>query len=298
MEKRKGGIFYSLFSSFNNINPWKTVDEETNLERTAGMDEFRTSNSWYLIKQLAISDFKVKYKNSVIGYLWSLLVPLLMLATLYVVFSIIMKLKVEHYQLFLLLGILLWNFFGDATRESMHSLKSKENLLKKINFSKRIIVLSSCLTSLFTLGLNMIVFFIFMVIFKVSFSWTILMFLFYLINLIFLVLGFSFGLSALNMKYRDISHIWEIFLIIGFWITPIIYPITQIDYKYIKFYLLNPMARIIDGSRDALIFHHVPNLFAFGTIKHLGITLLMCIGVFIIGYAIFKKRASHFAEEV
>lgn len=295
MREKKGGIFSGIVSRFSGMMPWKAMGI---LGSRVELDEkvLKKRQSIYLIRQLAISDFKVKYKNSVIGYLWSLLVPLLMLVTLYVVFSIIMDLEVEHYQLFLLLGILLWNFFSDATNESMSSLRSKENLLKKVNFSKRIIILSSCLTSLFTLGLNMVVFLVFMAIFGVGISWAALMFLFYLFNLVLLVLGFSFGLSALNMKYRDVSHIWEILLIIGFWITPIIYPITKVNPVYVKYYLLNPLARIIDGSREALIFHHVPAL-SFGAIKHFAITFFMCLGIFIVGYAIFKRRAPRFAEE-
>ena len=101
-----------------------------------------------LIWQLAWSEFKLRYKNSVLGYFWSLLEPLLMLTVLYYVFSHLMKMQIENYQLFLLLGIIIWNFLSRATSIGMNSIVGKPSLIKKIYFPRDIFVISSCLTAL------------------------------------------------------------------------------------------------------------------------------------------------------
>src|SRR3989344_5067537 len=132
-----------------------------------------------LIKEFAISDFKLKYKRSVLGYFWSLIKPLLMLATLYIVFSVFINLEIQNYPIFLLLGIILWNFFAEATSSSMSSVLAKANLIKKVSFSKSTVILASCLSAFLTLLINIAVFILFMVIFKISFSCTALLFPFY-----------------------------------------------------------------------------------------------------------------------
>src|SRR4030042_1454431 len=121
-------------------------------------------NYLYLIFVMAVTDFKVKYDNSALGYLWSLLKPLLMFGTLYLVFSVLVRWQVENYKLYLLLGIILWNFLAEVTLNSMVLLEGKASIIKKIYFPRWIIVIASSLTSLLTLLLNTIVFFIFFVI--------------------------------------------------------------------------------------------------------------------------------------
>ena len=118
-------------------------------------------NYLYLTLVMAITDFKIKYDNSVLGYLWSLLKPLLMFGTLYLVFSVFVRWDVENYRLYLLLGIILWNFLSEVTLNSMVLLEGKASIIKKIYFPRWIIVIASSLTSLLTLLLNIGVFFIF-----------------------------------------------------------------------------------------------------------------------------------------
>ncbi len=245
-----------------------------------------------IIKEFAIQDFKVKYKNSIIGYLWSLLNPLLMLVTLYIVFSFIIKLEVGHYQLFLLLGIIIWNFLSEATTTSMESIISKGELIKKINFPAYTIIISSCVASMITLALNLLVFFSFMAVFRIKLTFAALCSPIYLIELIILVIGLSFLLSGFYIKIRDLKYIWSFLLLIGFWITPIVYPETRIPLLFRKWYMLNPMSRIINGSRDALIYAFVPE------VKQILITSTICIAIFLIGVHFFKKLTPYLAEEV
>ena len=251
-----------------------------------------TKRYWRLVKELAINDFKLRYNNSVLGYLWSLLKPLMMFVTLYVVFSIFMRFPVENYQLFLLLGVILWNYISETTSQGMSSLLNKGSLIDKIKFPKEIIVVASNVTSLITLGLNLMIFFIFLFIIKPHFSLTAILFPLHLLELFILCLGLSFLLSSWYLKYRDLAHIWEIILTIGFWLTPIIYPLSLIPQKYHQLLYINPVARLIEDSRAALI--HL----TFPTVRHLFLTMLAVLVVFYIGYTVFNKRSKKFAEEL
>jgi lipopolysaccharide transport system permease protein len=247
---------------------------------------------WEIIKEFTIQDFKLKYKNSVIGYLWSLLNPLLMLVTLYFVFSFIMKLSVPYYQLFLLLGIILWNFISDATNASIDSLNSKGHLLRKIKFPPYTIVISACIVSAISLILNLLVFFIFMAIFKVKIGFAALLFPVYLIELMIFVLGISFVLCGVYVKLRDMKHIWNFLLLILFWISPSVYPENRIPIQYMRFYMLNPLSRLINGSRDSLIYSYLPEA------KQIIITSIVCFAVLLIGIKIFEKMTQKIAEEI
>ena len=249
-------------------------------------------NQISLIREFTLNNFKLKYKNSSVGYLWSVLTPLLMLATLYIVFSIIMKLDVPHYQLFLLIGIIFWNFLSEATTASMNSLLAHANIIKKMNFPNYVLVVSSCLSSFISLLLNLIIFFLFTLIFKVKLTAIAIILPFYLIELFILVLGISFFLSALYPKFRELSHIWSFLLLIGFWVTPIIYRETMVPGKYLRYYMLNPLARLINETRDILIYHYTPML------NQVLITLIICVLIFVLGFLFFRKKSPYFAEEI
>lgn len=245
-----------------------------------------------IIKEFTIQDFKLKYKNSVIGYLWSLLNPLLMLVTLYIVFSKVMHLDIEYYQLFLLLGIILWNFISDATNASIDSLASKGNLIRKVKFPAYTIVISACLVSLISLFLNLVVFSIFMIAFKVNVGISALLFPLYLFELAIFVCGISFFLCGVYVKFKDIKHIWNFLLLLLFWLSPIVYPESRIPIEYRRWYMLNPLARLINGLRDALIYSFVPEL------KQVLITSIICITVLLIGIKVFRKFTPEIAEEM
>jgi ABC-type polysaccharide/polyol phosphate export permease len=173
---------------------------------------------------MAITDFKIKYDNSVLGYLWSLLKPLLMFGTLYLVFSVFVRWNVENYKLHLLLGIMLWNFLAEVTLNSMVLLEGKASILKKIFFPRWIIVIASSLTSLLTLLLNIVVFFIFFIFSGAHFQHNMWFFPLFLAEFYVFVVGLTLLLCALYPKFRDVHHIWEVFAQLGFWATPIVYP--------------------------------------------------------------------------
>lgn len=251
-------------------------------------------NYFYLTLVMAITDFKIKYDNSALGYLWSLLKPLLMFGTLYLVFSLFVRWNVENYKLYLLLGIILWNFLAEVTLNSMVLLEGKAPILKKVCFPRWIIVIASSLTSLLTLVLNMIVFFIFFVLSGSQFSISIFMLALYLLELYVLVVGLALLLCALFPKFRDIHHIWEVFVQLGFWATPIIYPISIVPAKYHKWIFLNPVARIIQGCREALI----GPASEFTSFTNHVIIILVAACIFMTGLRLFNKLSTSFAEDL
>lgn len=246
----------------------------------------------YLIRELTITDFRLKYSNTILGFFWSLLNPLLTFAVLYIVFSMFIKIDAPHYPLFLLLGILMWNFFMEGTLNGMSSLANRPNLVKKVNMSKPAIVLSACLNSFITFILNMAVFFIFCMIFRARIGIASLLLVITVGTLFLIILALSLVLSAYYTKYKDLKHIWAFVLSVGFWVTPIVYPLSLVPQKYLSSYMLNPLAMIVTDSRQAVIYNSLPNLWGIFALAAFSALLL------IICFRIFKKRAPHFADYI
>ena len=203
-----------------------------------------------------------------------------------------MQSPIQNYPVYLLLGIILWNFFAEATLIGMNSLLAKRDLITKIYFPRSIIIFASTLSSLVTLLLNLVIFFIFMAMSGVVIQPEALFFIIYIIELYLIATGVTFLLASLYLHFRDLQHIWEILLQIGFWLTPIIYPVTIVPLQYHRTLFLNPLARIIEYSRDIFIRHHIPE---FG----LNLALMaMSALIFIFGYSIFKSQSKKIAEYI
>lgn len=245
-----------------------------------------------ILAELVKSEFKLRYQNSFLGYFWTLIKPLLLFGVIYLVFSVFMQSPIQNYPVYLLLGIILWNFFAEATLIGMNSLMAKRDLVTKIFFPRAIIIFASTISSLVTLLLNLLIFFIFMLISGVPIQAEALFFVIYVVELYMIAAGVTFLLSALYLHFRDLQHIWEILLQIGFWLTPIIYPVTIVPFQYHRYIFLNPLARIIEYSRDIFIRHHIPEL------SLNAILLVMSVVIFVFGYSIFKSQSKKVAEKI
>lgn len=245
-----------------------------------------------LIKEFTLAEFKLYYKDSILGYLWSFLNPLMLFGTLYLIFTFFVRFDVPHYQLYLLLGIVIWNFLASATTISMEALLTKESLIKKVFFPHAVIVLSTCLSCLITFGFNLLVFFVFLLFAKIIPGPIFLLGLVYLLPLFLLVLGLSFFLSALFINFRDLSHIWQVILQIGFWLTPIVYPATLIPKKLQLFFLINPMYGIIKSLRELFIYQTLPSLNSALVVSFMALVFLA------LGYWFFIWRSPYFAEDI
>ena len=245
-----------------------------------------------LTVKLAISDFKLRYKNSILGFFWSLIEPLLMLTVLYFIFSYLMRINVEHYQLFLLVGIISWNMLARGTTMSLGSILGKPGLVNKVYFPREILVISSCITALLMTLLEFVIFGIFMIIFAVTPTITAIYFPFVLFIEFILILGLSFGLASLNVYYRDVQYIWAVIIQVGFFASPIIYPMSIIPEKYVWIVKLNPMTIVIDMLRGSMIYSTIP------VFRDVIFVIMSSFVILIIGYMIFLKLEPKFAEEI
>ena len=185
----------------------------------------------------------------------------------------------------------MWNFFSEATVMGMNSIINKSNLIKKINIRREVIVISACINALFGFLLNLLVFFILLIINnKLSIYSTYLLIGALLIFI--LSVGAALFLSAFYSKYRDIGSLWEALLLLLFWISPIVYSANLVPEGYLKFYLLNPLARIIELTRNGVIY------FKNVEANFLLVSFLLSISVLLVGYYAFKLRSPYFAEEL
>ena len=257
-----------------------------------------------ILRELVITDFKLRYQGSVLGYAWSLLKPLFLFAILYFVFGIMIKLgSVEHYSVYLLLGIVLWTFFTEATNQGMSSIISRGDVIRKVNFPKYIIIISATVSALINLALNLLIVVFFMFINGVNVGISVLMFPIYVIELYVLALGLAFFLSALNVKYRDTGHLWEIILQAAFYATPIIYSLSMVVDRSVvaakALIILNPIAQAIQDARYCLVTHEtitIGNLFNNKIL--ILVPFAIVIAVFVIGIFYFKKSSKYFAENI
>ena len=255
-----------------------------------------------LLSELVRTDFKLRYQGSALGYAWSLLRPLFLFAILYVVFTRVFSLgkDVPHYPVYLLLGIVIWNFFIEMTSQSLGSIVSRGDLIRKIRIPRWIIVFSTSISALINLSLNLIIVVVFILINHVDLFKTALLLPLILAEVYVFALGISLFLSAAFVKFRDLSYIWEVILQGAFYLTPILYPMSRItDITFQKAILLNPMAQAIQDARyttvtrQAVTTYHV---FQGGWYAYT--PFIVVVLVLVGGLQYFKKEAKHFAENV
>lgn len=264
--------------------------------------KYFTRQNRALIAELVRTEFKLRYQGSVLGYAWSLLRPLLLFLILYIVFVNFLKIGkgVPHFPVYLLLGIVMWNFFNEMTTLSIASIVGRGDLIRKIGIPKWIIIFSSSVSSIINLALNLLVVTIFLVVNNVDLLKTTLWLPLILFEVYILALGLSLLLSAAYVKYRDINYIWEVIIQAGFYITPIIYPITMITNGNLqKILMINPMAQAIQDARYAVITHEsrtVYQVFAGGWYKFIPFIILVLL--FITGFQYFRKQSKYFAENI
>lgn len=258
-----------------------------------------------LLKQLVKTDFKLRYQGSVLGYVWSLLRPLFMFVVLYFVFTVFLPVgrNIPFKAVYLLVGIVLWNYFSEITTGSIGAVVGKGDLLRKINFPKYLIVFAVVISAVINLLLNTIVILVFMVATGVPFTVNIIWVPFLIIEITILALGIAFLLSAAFVRYRDVTYIWDVVMQAGFYATPILYPISEVALRYPKIaeaMMLSPIAQVIQDTRWATITtttittHKTFNGETLMTLLPILISML----ILVVGIMYFKKRSKFFAEEI
>jgi ABC-2 type transport system permease protein len=255
---------------------------------------------------LATTDFKLRFFGSALGYLWQLMRPLMLFGILYVVFTQFLQFKgpEAHYGVSLLLGLVLYNFFGDATGGSVKSILNREPLVRKIDFPRMAVPLSVVLQALFNLGLNMVPVLIFLLADggRPRLSW--LAYPVLVVLLATLGLALAMLLSSLYIRYRDIEPIWDVVLQALFYATPILYTVELLRAKagdtVVKAILLiNPFASLVQESKHVLIDpSHASMTSIVGNKLLLAIPVCSILALLAIGYAVFAHEAPRIAEDL
>jgi ABC-2 type transport system permease protein len=255
-----------------------------------------------LLRELVSTDFKLRYQGSVLGYAWSLLKPLLLFVILYVVFVYFLKIGkgVEHFPVYLLLGIVLWNFFTEMTSQSLGSIVGRGDLIRKIKIPRWIIVFSSSVSALINLALNLVVVAIFMVINGVHPTATIFLLPLNILEIYIFALGVSLFLAAAYVKFRDVSYIWEIVLQAGFYATPIIYPLSMVGLVWIqKLLLLSPVAQAIQYARfNVVTTDTITSSTLYSNMFYIIAPILLTAVIFVLGIMYFRRESKYFAENI
>lgn len=258
-----------------------------------------------LLRELVITDFKLRYQGSVLGYIWSLLKPLMLFAIMYVVFVHFLRFGegIDHFAVTLLLGVVMWTFFVEATNQGMQAIVSRGDLLRKINFPKYILVISSTISALINFVLNLVVVLIFMIADGVDFGWSATLFPLTMLILYVFALAVAFFLAAVNVRFRDIGHLWEVFLQALFYATPIIYPlqmVMEVGVAATQTLMLSPIAVLFQDARAQLVGRE--NVITadqlFSNPVWLAIPYVVILVSIVLAVWVFRKTQGKFAEMV
>jgi ABC-type polysaccharide/polyol phosphate export permease len=241
-----------------------------------------------LIWALAMKELKIRYKRSVLGFLWALLNPALLMAVLTLVFSTIMRFNIPHYAIFLLSVLLPWTFFSQSLSYAVESIVGNGDLIKKVKVAKLVFPMAALVSNMINLFLSLIPLALLVLLMRHPFYWTWLYLPVPLLALTLFTLGMTFFFATANVYYRDVAHILQIVLSAWFYLTPIIYSLDFIPVNYRWIFKLNPMIYVINGFRLAVYYGMLPKAPSIAASFVCGFVSLF------IGFAIFRKYQNNF----
>jgi ABC-2 type transport system permease protein len=257
-----------------------------------------------LLWLMSVTEFKRVYFGTVLGYLWSLIRPLMLFGVLLFVFTRVFRIgsdKVEYYPVMLLLGIVLFTFFQEATTNSVTSVVAQEGVVRKTQFPRLVIPLSTVLTAAFNFSLNLVIVLVFLLAFGVDPTWTWLLFPVALVLLLAFTAGVSMALSVLYVRFRDIAIIWTVLAQVLFYATPILYPINfESDSTYERILMISPLTAIFEQVRVWVLNEPQAPTAVEAAGGWLGLLPAVAIFCFVCVYGawVFKREAPRVAEEL
>jgi len=254
-----------------------------------------------LLYLISVTEFKKTYFGTVLGYVWSLLRPLLLFGVLLFVFTKIFRLGsgVPHYPVLLLFNVVLFGFFAEATQAAVTSVVNQEGIVRKTQFPRLVIPLSVVVTALFNLGVNLVVVLIFILAFGVSPMWTWLLFPLIALALFVFVTAVSLLLSSLYVRFRDTAIIWGVLATALFYATPVLYPIEAVPSAYRDVISLNPLTPLFEQARKWVIDPGAPGaVSAAGGWSHLLASVAIFVAVCALGAWYFNREAPRIAEQL
>ena len=256
---------------------------------------------WNLTWTLAVTDWKLRFYGSVLGYVWTLARPFLFFGVIYFVFTEIVGLdkNVPHYGVYILFAMVLFQFFGEITGNSVGALVARESMLRKMRFPRLVIPTAVVLTALFNLGMTLVAVFIFAIASGVYPMWS----WFELPVIIGMLTLFAFGvgllLSSLFVRYRDVQPIWDVFSQLLFYASPVLYVATMVPESYQRAYLANPISSLLTEMRHAVVDPTArPVWEAIGDPVRVLIPIAIVGFTFVLGLSVFRREAPRIAENL
>lgn len=217
-----------------------------------------------LLSELIARDIKTKYRKSILGVLWTILNPLFMMIVLSVVFSNLFRFDIEYFPVYLLSGQLIFNFFSESTTNAMSAIIANGPLIKKIYVPKYMFVISRIFSSSINLLASFTALIFVMLAMRVDLHYTVLLVPIPLIFIIFFSLGIGLILSSIAVKFRDIVHLYSVFVTALMYLTPVIYPMSILPEWLEKIVLINPITNILIMFRDVMMNNTVPGIASIG----------------------------------
>jgi ABC-2 type transport system permease protein len=245
-----------------------------------------------LLQTLVAKDLKIRYHGTIFGYLWSLLNPFLMMLVYTLVFAVFLRIKMEHYSLFLIAALLPWTFFSNSLLTGTVSIVGNAHFIQKFYCPRELFPAAILASNAIILLLSFIPFLLFLVYMKGTLGWSLLLLPVVVVIHLAFTLGLALLLSGLFVFFRDVRHLLEFFMMIWFYLTPVIYPLDMVPEKYRFFFLLNPMVPILTLYRNVLYDLAFPAATTFLTAL-----AVACVSLFV-GWKAFLSMEKSFVKEL
>lgn len=245
-----------------------------------------------MIFSLVRKDLRTRYKGSVLGFLWTFVNPLLQLIVYSVVFSVVMRVQMDKYYIYMFVGLLPWIFFCNCVQSGSTSVMAGQDLIKKIYFPRLVLPIATVSAAFMNMLFSMVVMFAALFVSGKGVSIQVIYLPLLLLLLYFLGLGLTFIFSACNVYLRDLEHILGIITMSMFYVTPILYPVSMVPERFLKLLYLNPMTPMVLAFQDILYYQRAPHL------DTLVIVVVYAVVALVAGYFIFQKLQRNFVEEL
>lgn len=241
-----------------------------------------------LLMELVSRDIKTKYRRSILGVLWTLLNPLLMMIVLSFVFANLFRFEIENYALYLLSGQLLFNFFSESTSSAMSAIINNAQLIKKVYIPKYLFVISRIASSVINVMASFTALILVMIVTNAELHYTIFLVIIPILILIVFSTGIGLILASVAVKFRDMIHLYGVLTTVLMYLTPVIYPISQLSGRVAAIVNLNPLTGILNIFRDLVLYNTVPSIGRFL------VSAAIAVAVLAVGLYVFYKQQDKF----
>ncbi len=245
-----------------------------------------------LLMSLVSKDLKIRYHGTIFGYLWSLLNPFLMMMVYTMVFAIIMRIQMDHYALFLISALLPWTFFANSLMVGTISIVSNSSFISKFYCPRELFPSAIICSNAVILMLSFVPFLLFLVYLKGTIGWSLILLPVVVVIHIVFTLGLVLMLSSLYVYYRDVQHLLDFLMLIWFYLTPVIYPLSMVPEKFRFIFYFNPVVPILSLYRDVLYHLRFPGIGSLLVASGLALLSLL------IGWKVFLKLEKGFIKEL